>query len=129
MRQTEIEKGKGKASEAGTGGIQQPGNAGAPKQGETFTEILKRPWSEGSTPTETARPSKRPRDSSGPRTYKEALANIKIAIFKETYPEDKLIEEQDSILEELGRMLSGSPKGELPHLKSYRLEESALIYT
>jgi hypothetical protein len=26
--------------------------------------------------------------SSGPRTYKEALTNTRIAIFRETYPED-----------------------------------------
>jgi hypothetical protein len=54
--------------------------------------------------------------------YKEALTNIKIVIFKETYPEDKLTEDQNNILEELGRVLSGTPIGELPHLRSYRLE-------
>jgi hypothetical protein len=65
-----------------------------------------------------ARPPKRLSDSSGPGTYKEALTNIKIAIFKETYPEDKLTEdEQDSILEEMGRVLRGTTIGELPHLK------------
>jgi hypothetical protein len=78
---------------------------------------------------EMARPPKRPRDFSGPGTYKEARTNIKIAIFKETYPEDKLIEDVlSSILEELGRVLRGTPIGELPHLKSYRLEGGALIY-
>jgi hypothetical protein len=41
-------KTRARASEAGTGGIQQPGNASVPKQGETS----KRPRSEGSTPTE-----------------------------------------------------------------------------
>jgi hypothetical protein len=75
-----------------------------------------------------ARPPKKPRDSSGPGYYKEALTNIKIAIFKETYPEDKLTEhDQESILEDLGRVLRGIPI-ELPHLKSYRLEGGALIY-
>jgi hypothetical protein len=38
-----LKKAKARASEAGTGGIHQPGNAGAPKQGETLTETLKRP--------------------------------------------------------------------------------------
>jgi hypothetical protein len=58
------------------------------------------------------------------------LTNIKIATFKETYPEDKLIEDkQGSILEELGRVLRGTPIGELQHLKTYRLEGGALIYT
>jgi hypothetical protein len=33
---------KARASEAGTWGIQQPGDAGTPKQGETLTETLKR---------------------------------------------------------------------------------------
>jgi hypothetical protein len=53
---------------------------------------------------------------------------MKIVIFEETSPADKLTEhDQDSILEELGRVLRGTPK-ELPHLKSYRLEGGALIY-
>jgi hypothetical protein len=101
----------------------------APKQRETSTGNPKRLRSEGSTRTEMARPPKRPRDSSGPGNYKEPLTNIKIAIFKETYPEDKVTEHgQDNILEELGRVLCGTPIGELPHLKSYRLEEGALFY-
>jgi hypothetical protein len=34
-----------------------------------------------------------------PISYKEALTNIKVAIFKETYPEDKLTEDdEDSFL-------------------------------
>jgi hypothetical protein len=58
------------------------------------------------------------------------LINTKIAIFKELYPKGKLTEHnQDSILEELGRVLRGTPIGELPHLKSYRLEGGGLIYT
>jgi hypothetical protein len=53
---------------------------------------------------------------SEPGTYKEALTNIKIAIFKETYPEDKLNEDdQTYILEELGKVLHRTPIGELPH--------------
>jgi hypothetical protein len=61
-----------------------------PKQEEISTGTPKRLRSEGSTLTETARPPKRPRDSSGPGNYKQALTNTEIAIFKETYPEDKL---------------------------------------
>jgi hypothetical protein len=65
---------------------------------------LKRPWSEGSTPTKTTRTPKR----KGPGTYVEALTNIKIAIFKKTYPEDKLIEDdQNSILKHWGRCCVG----------------------
>jgi hypothetical protein len=63
-----LKKAKARASEAGTGGIQQPGNAGAPKLGETMPETLKRPRSEGSTPIEMAKPPKRSRDYSGPGT-------------------------------------------------------------
>jgi hypothetical protein len=37
---------------------------------------------EASTPTETT--PKRPRDAKDPRTYKEAVTSIKVAIFKET---------------------------------------------
>jgi hypothetical protein len=120
-----LKKARARASEAGTGGIQQPANAGAPKQGET----LNRPRSEGSTSTQTARAPKMPMDSKGPRAYKEAVINIKIAIFRETYPEDKLTEDdQNSILEVMGKVLRRTPTGELPHLKSYRLERGAFIY-
>jgi hypothetical protein len=52
-----------------------------------------------------------------------------MAIFKENYPEDKLSEEElNSILVELGKVLRGTPKGELPHLKSFRLEAGAITY-
>jgi hypothetical protein len=65
----------------------------------------------------------------GPGNFNEALTSTKIAIFKKTYPEDKLTEhDQDNILEELGKELRGTPVGELPHLISYRLEGGALIY-
>jgi hypothetical protein len=125
-----LKKARGRVREAGTGGIQQPGNAGAPKQGGTSTETLKRPRSEGSNPTaETVSSPKMPRDSSGPGTYMEELTNIKIAIFRETYPEDKITEDdQNCILEELGRVFRATPVGELPLLKSHRLEGGALIY-
>jgi hypothetical protein len=57
------------------------------------------------------------------------VTNINVAIFKETYPEDKLTDDdQNSILEALGEMLRRTPKGELPHLKPYRLVGGALIY-
>jgi hypothetical protein len=38
-----------------------------------------------------ARAPKRPRDCSGPGTYKVAVTNIKMAILRKTYPEDKLM--------------------------------------
>jgi hypothetical protein len=124
-----LRKTNARASKAGTGDIQQQGNAGVHKQEKTSTKTLKRSRSEGSTPTETARAPKRPRDSSRPGTYKEAMTNIKIAIFRKAYPEDKLTEEdQNCILEVLGRVLHRTPIGELPQLKSYRLERGALIY-
>jgi hypothetical protein len=98
-----FEKARAKASEGGSGGIQQSRNTGACKQGEPPTETLIRPRSEGSTRTETARAPKTPKDSKGPGTYKEAPTNIKIAIFRETYPEDKLTEDdQNYILEAMG---------------------------
>jgi hypothetical protein len=123
-----LKKARVRASKASTGAIQQPGNVGAHKQGETSTETPKRPRSEGTTPSEMARSPKRPRDSSGPGTYKEALTNKNIAIFRETYPENELMEDdQNCILEEVGRVLRGTPTGE-QHLKSYRLEAGALIY-
>jgi hypothetical protein len=76
-----LKKTKARASKAGTASIQKSGNADAIKQGETLTEAIKRPRSEGSAPTETARPPKRLRDSSRPGTYKDKLTNIKIALF------------------------------------------------
>jgi hypothetical protein len=122
-----LKKTKARASKAGIGGIQQSGNASAPKQGETLTETFNRQRSEGSIPSRTLRPPKKPGDSSEQGNYKEVLTNIKIAIFKETYPEDKLTEhDQESILEELPRVLRGTPIGELPHLEPYRLEVGAL---
>jgi hypothetical protein len=79
-----------------------------------------KPRSEGSTPTETARTPKRPRDSKGPGTYKEALTNIKVAYLQRNLSEDKLIEgDRNSILETLGELLRRTPKGDLPQLKSY----------
>jgi hypothetical protein len=64
-------------------------------------------------------------DSTPPLCKKK---NIKITIFKEAYPEDKPTEDDlNNILEELGRVLCGTTIGELPHLKSYRLEGGALI--
>jgi hypothetical protein len=100
-----------------------------PKQGEALTGASKRPRSEGSTPTEQIKLPKRPRASRGPGTYREALTDTKIAIFKENYPDDKLTEEElDHILEELGRVLRGTPKEELPQLKAFRLEASTLMY-
>jgi hypothetical protein len=91
------------------------------QRGQGWREILlqKRP-----------EPKKRPRDDKGPGTYKEALTNFKIAIFRETYPEDKITEEdRNSILDILGEALRRTPLEELPPLKSYRLEGGALIYT
>jgi hypothetical protein len=112
-----LKKAKSRASDAETGGIQQPGSASARRQEETWTETPKWSRSEGSTSTETVRPPIRLRDPSGPGYCKQALTNIKIAIFKETNPEYKLREhDQESILEELGRVLHGTPIGELPHL-------------
>lgn len=116
-------------SEAGTGGIQQPGIAASPKQGETPTRTFKRPRSEERTPTEMSRALKRSRDAKGPETYNETVTNVKVAIFRETYPEDKLTEgDQNSILDVLGGVLRRTPSRELPHLKSHRLEGGALIY-
>jgi hypothetical protein len=121
---------KASASQAGTRSTQQVRNVGMSKLGETLTGTSKRPRSDGSNPVERARPSKRPKDSSGPGTYeyKEVLTNIKIAISKENYPEDKLTEDdQDQILKELGSVFHGTPKGTLPHLRSFRLEGDTFI--
>jgi hypothetical protein len=111
--ETKKKKTRARASKAGTGGIQQPGNASMPKQGETLTKT-----------------SERPELQKDPGTLvSKALTNIKIAIFKETYPEDKLNEDdQTYILEELGKVLRRTPTEEPPHLKSYRLEGGTLIY-
>jgi hypothetical protein len=66
----------------------------------------------------------------GPGTYKEALTNFKIAIFRETFPEDRITkDDRDSILEILGKALHRTPLTELPPLKSYILAGGALIYT
>jgi hypothetical protein len=77
---------------------------------------------EGHTPPETVRAPKRLRDDKGPGTYKEALTNFKIVIFRETFPEDRItMDDRDSIFEILGEALRRTPLAELPCLKSYRL--------
>jgi hypothetical protein len=43
----------------------------------------------------------------GPGAYEEALTNIKIAIFKENHPEDKLTEDDQVQILELGRVFVG----------------------
>jgi hypothetical protein len=55
-----LKKARAGASKAETGGIQQPENASVPKQWETSAKTSKRPRSEGSTTTETARDPKGP---------------------------------------------------------------------
>jgi hypothetical protein len=91
-----------------------------PKQGETSTET-QRGQGQRALPLQ-----KWPELQKDPGTYKKALTNIKIAFFKETYPEDKLNEDDETyILEELGKVLCRTPI-ELQHLTSYRLEGGAL---
>jgi hypothetical protein len=71
---------------------------------------------------------KRPRDLRGPGNLTGALKNIKMAILKKLYPEDKLNEDdQKSIFDVLGEVLRRT-SAEVPHLKSYRLEAGVLIY-
>jgi hypothetical protein len=80
-----LKKARARVSEAETGGIQQPGNASAPKQGEDLTKASKRPRSEGSTPTEMARDPKRPRDLSGPGTYKYLMLVLNRSLLNREY--------------------------------------------
>jgi hypothetical protein len=118
-----------KTGQTGTESIRQLGNLGMLKQEQPSARTYKRPRTKGSNPTERVRPRKRPRDSSGPRTHKEALTNMNIVIFKENYPKDELTEDdQRLILEELERVLHGTLKVKLPHLRSFRLEGCALMY-
>jgi hypothetical protein len=58
------------------------------------------------------------------------LTNIRITIFRHSYSENNITEDdQNYILEESGRVLRGDPVRELPHLKSYTLDGGALILT
>jgi hypothetical protein len=61
-----LKKAKAEARKAGTGSNQQPGNADSSKQGENPTGTFKRTRSESTTPIETARTPKTPRDSKRP---------------------------------------------------------------
>jgi hypothetical protein len=70
MRQKETDKDKGKGKRRRNWGHLTTRKCRRAQQGETLTNTLKRPRLEGSTPTETARPSKRLTDSSGQGTYK-----------------------------------------------------------
>jgi hypothetical protein len=57
------------------------------------------------------------------------LTNIRVAILNENYPEDKLSEEdQELILDRITGAFRTTPKGNLPQLRSYRLEGGALMY-
>jgi hypothetical protein len=57
------------------------------------------------------------------------LNNIRVAILKENYPEDKLSEEnQGLILDRIAGTFRTTPEGILPRLRSYRLEGGAFIY-
>jgi hypothetical protein len=113
---------KPRTSQAGTGGMQQLQNLGVPKQGETLIGSIR---GQG---LEAVYLQNKAQGFYGPVTYKEALANIERAIFK-NYPEDKLTEdEQDLIFKELGWVFCETPKGELPHLRSFGLEGGALMH-
>jgi hypothetical protein len=58
----------------------------------------------------------------------EALTKIKIAIFKVNHPENKPTKgNQDLILHELGMVSCSIPDGELPQVRSFRLETDILI--
>jgi hypothetical protein len=59
---------------------------------------LGKPRSEGRTPNGRVNPPKRPSDSTGPGTYTETLTNVRIAILKENYHEDKLSEADTELL-------------------------------
>jgi hypothetical protein len=68
------------------------------------------------------------RESTKPGTYK-ALINVKIAILKENYPEDKLTEEdQEFILAEIAGAFRVTHRERFPWLRSYKLEGGALMY-
>jgi hypothetical protein len=87
----EAEKSKGKPSRNWEHPV--TGNTGMHNLEETLTGPSKRLRSEGSTSAEEIRPPERPKNSSGPGIYKEALTNIQIGFFKEYYPEDKMTED------------------------------------
>jgi hypothetical protein len=57
------------------------------------------------------------------------LTNVKIAILKENYPEDKLSgEEQDLIMAETAGAFLSTPRERRLRIRSYRLESGTLIY-
>ena len=63
-------------------------------------------------------------------SYRDATSNFKMAIVREKYPEDKLIEEDiKDIQSEILWNVDGAKPGEpLPLLRTYSLQEGALIY-
>ena len=76
------------------------------------------------TPTEK-QPTKRRRTLPGV-SYRDVVSNVKIAVLREKYPVDKLVEEDiKDILREILRNVDGSkPEEFLPLLRT----EGALIY-
>jgi hypothetical protein len=63
-------------------------------------------------------------------SYKDAASNFKIAIVREKYSEDKLVEEdiKDIKTEILQKVDGAKPGKPLPLLRTYSLQEGALIY-
>jgi hypothetical protein len=69
----------------------------------------KKSRSKESTPVYTLNPPRKPRDSAGPGTYREAVTKVRTVILKEDYPEDKLSEEdQEFILAETADFIAST---------------------
>jgi len=65
----------------------------------------------------------------GAQTSREALTNVRIAILKENYPEDKLSKKDyELILAEIAGAFQTTPKEGQSQLRSYRLEGGTLLY-
>jgi hypothetical protein len=80
-------------------------------------------------PSQKGQCSQKPQGPFWNRGLKKALINIKAAILKENYLEDKLTEEEkDLILAEITGAFKSTPRERLLQLSSYRREGSALIY-
>jgi hypothetical protein len=116
------------ASQDSTGGIQQLRHVAIPKTEGPHIKTPKWPKSDGSTPTDTVNSSKKPKGFTGPGIYREALTNVRIAILKENYPQDRLSKEDQVLILAKTTGILNNTQGRTPATQILQTGRGALMY-
>jgi hypothetical protein len=111
------------ATQGSTGGIQQLRHVAIP-----HTKTPKWPKSDGSTPIDTVNSSKKPKGFTGPGIYREALTNVRIAILKENYPQDRLSKEDQELILAKTMGILNNTQGRTPATQILQTGRGALMY-